>query len=89
MARPGFVDSRQRQLSFFKRDGSNTLKTVAMWSEKANLKAPACGTREDLRRVGFVAWQSLQERSEKCSATLAVGIDTGMTACKSFVCRPL
>jgi len=36
-----FINSRQRQLTFFKLDGSNAIKTVAMWPQSAKLNAPA------------------------------------------------
>lgn len=41
-----FVNSRSRQLNFFKPDGSNALKTVPLWPEKA--------------KVGCANWLSIQ-----------------------------
>ena len=42
--RPGgelvFINSRQRRLTFFKVDGSNEVRRVPMWPEKANMPAP-------------------------------------------------
>jgi hypothetical protein len=36
-----FVHSEERRLNFLAADGSNRLKTVQMWSDKAKLKCPA------------------------------------------------
>jgi len=42
--RPGgelvFINSRQRRLTFFKVDGSNEVRQVALWPKKANMPAP-------------------------------------------------
>lgn len=35
-----FINSRSRELNFFKADGSNALKTVRMWSEKSKVVCP-------------------------------------------------